>query len=155
MLAHRERFYQSRLIEHAVRSSVQYQDTLQQATSYFAAKGSSLTQAHQQAIDWIRQQVEAQAYMGPHAHCACGRAARAGPAQGQAWRPHSNKPLIITDRRSRTRFRFYADVGEAWETTYGLLSSAMIGRLIGLRGNGLVVARARRLGHRDGRIPPT
>jgi DHA2 family multidrug resistance protein len=33
VLAHREQFHRSRLIERAVRSSVQYQDTLQQATS--------------------------------------------------------------------------------------------------------------------------
>jgi len=30
-------------------------------TSYFTAQGSSLVQAHQQAIDWIGQQVQAQA----------------------------------------------------------------------------------------------
>jgi MFS transporter, DHA2 family, multidrug resistance protein len=42
-------------------SSAQYQDTLQQVTSYFAAHGSSLIQAQQQAIAWIGQQVHAQA----------------------------------------------------------------------------------------------
>lgn len=61
VLAHREQFHQSRLVEHVLPSSVQYQDTLQQVTSYFAAQGSSLAQAHQQAIDWIGQQVQAQA----------------------------------------------------------------------------------------------
>jgi DHA2 family multidrug resistance protein len=30
-------------------------------TSYFTAHGSSLAQAHQQAIDWIGQQVQSQA----------------------------------------------------------------------------------------------
>ena len=30
-------------------------------TNYFAAQGSSLAQAQQQAIDWIGQQVQAQA----------------------------------------------------------------------------------------------
>jgi len=59
--AHREQFHQSRLAEHAIPSSVQYQDTLQQMTSYFAAHGNSLAQAHQRAIDWIGQQVQAQA----------------------------------------------------------------------------------------------
>ena len=35
--------------------------TLHQVTNYFAAQGSSLAQAHQQAIQWIGQQVQAQA----------------------------------------------------------------------------------------------
>jgi DHA2 family multidrug resistance protein len=61
VLSHREQFHQSRLVEHAIPSSVQYQDTLQQVTSYFAAHGSSQAQAHQQAIDWIGQQVQMQA----------------------------------------------------------------------------------------------
>jgi DHA2 family multidrug resistance protein len=61
VLAHREQFHQSRLVEHAIPSSVQYQDTLNQVTHYFVAQGSSLIQAHQQAIQWIGQQVQAQA----------------------------------------------------------------------------------------------
>ena len=61
VLAHREQFHQARLVEHAIPSSAQYQDTLQQATNYFAAHGSSLLQAQQQAIAWIGQQVQAQA----------------------------------------------------------------------------------------------
>jgi DHA2 family multidrug resistance protein len=61
VLAHHEQFHQSRLVEHAIPSSVQYQDTLQQVTNYFAAHGSSLIQAQQQAIAWIGQQVQAQA----------------------------------------------------------------------------------------------
>jgi DHA2 family multidrug resistance protein len=60
VLAHREQFHQSRLVEHAIPSSVQYQDTLQQVTHYFTAHGSSLAQAHGQAIDWIGQQVQTQ-----------------------------------------------------------------------------------------------
>ncbi len=61
VLTHREQFHQSRLIEHAIPSSVQYQHTLQQATTYFAAHGSLAAQAHRQAIQWIGQQVQAQA----------------------------------------------------------------------------------------------
>jgi DHA2 family multidrug resistance protein len=61
VLTHREQFHQSRLIEHAIPSSVQYQDTLNQVTNYFVAQGSSLIQAQQQAIAWIGQQVQAQA----------------------------------------------------------------------------------------------
>jgi DHA2 family multidrug resistance protein len=61
VLAHREQFHQSRLVEHVIPSSVQYQDTLQQVTHYFIAQGSSLIQAQQQAVAWIGQQVQAQA----------------------------------------------------------------------------------------------
>jgi MFS transporter, DHA2 family, multidrug resistance protein len=61
VLAHREQFHQSRLVEDVIPSSVQYQDTLHQATGYFAAQGSSLLQARQQAFAWIGQQVQAQA----------------------------------------------------------------------------------------------
>ena len=61
LLAHREQFHQSRLVEHVIPSSVQYQDTLQQVTHYFVTQGSSLIQAQQLAIAWIGQQVQAQA----------------------------------------------------------------------------------------------
>jgi DHA2 family multidrug resistance protein len=61
----REQLHQSRLIDQAIPSSVQYQDTLHQATNYFVAQGSGLWQAKQQAIQWIGQQVQAQAsYLG-------------------------------------------------------------------------------------------
>src|SRR6202035_958257 len=61
VLTHREQFHQSRLVESVLPSSVQYQDTLHRVTDYFAAEGSSLLQAQQQAIQWIGQQVLAQA----------------------------------------------------------------------------------------------
>ena len=61
VLAHREQFHQSRLVESVIPSSAQYQDTLQQVTSYFLGHGSSLLQAQQQAIQWIGQQVQTQA----------------------------------------------------------------------------------------------
>ncbi len=61
VLAHREQFHQSRLIEHVVPSSVGYQETLRRVTDYFASHGSSLLQAQQQAIDWVGQQVQGQA----------------------------------------------------------------------------------------------
>jgi MFS transporter, DHA2 family, multidrug resistance protein len=61
VLTHREQFHQSRLVESVLPSSVQYQDTLQQVTDYFVAQGNSLLQAQQQAIQWIGQQVQAQA----------------------------------------------------------------------------------------------
>jgi DHA2 family multidrug resistance protein len=61
VLAHREQFHQSRLVENVVPSSAQYQNTLHQVINYFVAQGSSLAHAQQQAIAWIGQQVQAQA----------------------------------------------------------------------------------------------
>ena len=61
VLAHREQFHQNRLIEHAIPSNIPYQQTLDQVTNYFVVQGSSLLQAKQQAIQWIGQQVQAQA----------------------------------------------------------------------------------------------
>jgi MFS transporter, DHA2 family, multidrug resistance protein len=61
VLAHREQFHQNRLVEQVIPSSTTYQDTLQQITNYFTAHGSSLAQAHDQAIQWIGAQVQAQA----------------------------------------------------------------------------------------------
>ncbi|WP_051379513.1 DHA2 family efflux MFS transporter permease subunit [Bradyrhizobium murdochi] len=61
VLTHREQFHQSRLVEQVLPSNPQYQDTLQQVTSFFAGHGSSLAQAHDQAIQWIGQQVQTQA----------------------------------------------------------------------------------------------
>jgi DHA2 family multidrug resistance protein len=61
VLTHREQFHQSRLVEQVLPSSPQYQDTLQQMTSFFAGHGSSSAQAHDQAIQWIGQQVQTQA----------------------------------------------------------------------------------------------
>ena len=61
VLTHREQFHQSRLAENLIPSGVQYQDALHRLTDYFAAQGSSFLQAQQQAIQWIGQQVQAQA----------------------------------------------------------------------------------------------
>jgi DHA2 family multidrug resistance protein len=61
VLAHREQFHQSRLVDTLVPSSVQYQDTLHQLTNYFLSQGSPLVAARQQAIQWIGQQVQTQA----------------------------------------------------------------------------------------------
>jgi DHA2 family multidrug resistance protein len=61
VLAHRQQFHQSRLVEQVIPSSPQYQHTLQQATQYFLAQGSSLAQAQSQAFAWIGQQLQAQA----------------------------------------------------------------------------------------------
>jgi DHA2 family multidrug resistance protein len=61
VLWRREQFHQVRLVDQAVPSSVQYQDTLHQMTNYFLAQGSSLIEARQQAFAWIGQQVQTQA----------------------------------------------------------------------------------------------
>jgi DHA2 family multidrug resistance protein len=61
VLAHREQFHQSRLVETVTASGVAYQDALHRAIDYFAAQGATLAQAQQQAIDWIGQQVQTQA----------------------------------------------------------------------------------------------
>ena len=61
VLTDREQFHQSRLVEQVIPSSSTYQNTLQQITNYFTAHGSSLAQAHDQAIQWIGQQVQIQA----------------------------------------------------------------------------------------------
>jgi MFS family permease len=53
----RQQFHQTRLVEHAIPSSIQYQETLHQITNYFLGRGSLLPQARQQAINWIGQQV--------------------------------------------------------------------------------------------------
>jgi DHA2 family multidrug resistance protein len=61
VLAHRAQFHQSSLAAYAIPSGIAYQQTVQQLTNYFAAQGSSLSQASQQAIAWIGQQIQTQA----------------------------------------------------------------------------------------------
>ena len=60
VLAHREQFHQSRLVELANPTTTQYQNTLKQVMDYFTAHGSSLAQAQQQGFNWISQQVQTQ-----------------------------------------------------------------------------------------------
>jgi DHA2 family multidrug resistance protein len=61
VLAHREQFHQSRLVESTVPSSISYQQTLKQMTDYFHSLGASASVAQQQAFAWIGQQVQVQA----------------------------------------------------------------------------------------------
>ena len=61
VLAHREQFHQSRLVELVNPAATQYQETLKQVTDYFVSHGASLVQAQQQAIAWIGQQIQTQA----------------------------------------------------------------------------------------------
>jgi MFS transporter, DHA2 family, multidrug resistance protein len=61
MLWDREQFHQTQLVGEVLPSSPQYQNALHQVTNYFTAQGSSPADAHQQAIQWIGQQVQTQA----------------------------------------------------------------------------------------------
>jgi MFS transporter, DHA2 family, multidrug resistance protein len=61
VLTHREQFHQNRLVEQVIPSSASYQNALQQITSFFTSQGSSLAHAHDQAMQWIGQQVQVQA----------------------------------------------------------------------------------------------
>jgi len=60
VLARREQFHRSRLVEHAIPSSGQYQGTLQHIMDYFVAQGSDYIHAQQQAIGWMGQQIQTQ-----------------------------------------------------------------------------------------------
>jgi MFS transporter, DHA2 family, multidrug resistance protein len=61
VLWRREQFHQNMLVDQALPSSVQYQDTLHHMTNYFVGQGSPLVEAQQQAIAWVGQQVQLQA----------------------------------------------------------------------------------------------
>ena len=54
LLNHREQFHQSRLIEHAIPSSQQYQNTLHQVTQYFSRARQPAPQgaAASGGLDW-------------------------------------------------------------------------------------------------------
>lgn len=60
VLAHREQFHQSRLVETVVPSNMSYQEAMQQLTGYFMSAGSNAAEAHQQAIGWIGRKIAAQ-----------------------------------------------------------------------------------------------
>jgi MFS transporter, DHA2 family, multidrug resistance protein len=61
VLAHRQQFHQSRLVDLVNPSTIQYQEMLKQVMNYFTMQGVSLVQAQQQALSWISQQLQAQA----------------------------------------------------------------------------------------------
>lgn len=67
MLAQRQQFHQSRLIEHAAPSDLGYQQTVDQMTRFFQAQGASPSDAASQAIAWVgrtlQQQVDFLAYI--------------------------------------------------------------------------------------------
>jgi MFS transporter, DHA2 family, multidrug resistance protein len=61
VLAHREQFHQNRLAEAAIPSAIPYQQTMTQATHYFAGMGAAPGEAKAQAFAWIGQQLQNQA----------------------------------------------------------------------------------------------
>jgi len=61
VLWRREQFHQTRLVDQALPSSVQYQDTLHHMTNYFIGQGTSPAEAPMQTIAWVGQQVLTQA----------------------------------------------------------------------------------------------
>jgi DHA2 family multidrug resistance protein len=67
ILAQRQQFHQSRLIEHAAPSDLGYQQTIEAMTRYFQAQGSNASDAASQAVAWagrtLQQQVDFLAYI--------------------------------------------------------------------------------------------
>ncbi|WP_439405480.1 DHA2 family efflux MFS transporter permease subunit [Bradyrhizobium sp. DASA03076] len=67
ILAQRQQFHQSRLIEHAAPSDLGYQQTIEAVTRYFQAQGSNASDAASQAVAWVgrtlQQQVDFLAYI--------------------------------------------------------------------------------------------
>lgn len=67
LLAQRQQFHQSRLIEHAAPSDLGYQQTIDVMTRYFQAQGSNASDAASQAVAWVgktlQQQVDFLAYI--------------------------------------------------------------------------------------------
>jgi DHA2 family multidrug resistance protein len=60
VLAQRQQFHQSRLIEHAAPSDIGYQQTIDAMTRYFQSQGSNASEAASQAIAWVGQTLQQQ-----------------------------------------------------------------------------------------------
>ena len=60
VLAQRQQFHQSRLVENIVPSDVGYQQTIGAMTRFFEAKGSNASDAASQAIAWVGQTLQHQ-----------------------------------------------------------------------------------------------
>lgn len=67
LLAQRQQFHQTRLIEHAAPSDLGYQQTIDAMTRYFQAQGSNASDAASQVVAWVgktlQQQVDFLAYI--------------------------------------------------------------------------------------------
>jgi DHA2 family multidrug resistance protein len=60
ILAQRQQFHQSRLVEHIAPSDVGYQQTIDTMTRFFQAQGSNASDAASQAIAWVGQTLQRQ-----------------------------------------------------------------------------------------------
>jgi len=60
VLAQRQQFHQSRLVENIVPSDIGYQQTIDAMTRFFQAKGSNASDAASQAIAWVGQTLQHQ-----------------------------------------------------------------------------------------------
>jgi DHA2 family multidrug resistance protein len=60
ILAQRQQFHQSRLIEHVAPSDVGYQQTIDAVTRFFQAQGSNASDAAGQAVAWVGQTLQQQ-----------------------------------------------------------------------------------------------
>src|SRR5215831_6199753 len=60
VLAQRQQFHQSRLVEHIVPSDVGYQQAIDAMTKFFEAQGSNASDAASQAIAWVGQTLQHQ-----------------------------------------------------------------------------------------------
>jgi DHA2 family multidrug resistance protein len=61
VLAHREQWHQSRLVEHVVPSDPSYIETMRSLQHFFAERGATAADAQSQALGFIGQQVQEQA----------------------------------------------------------------------------------------------
>jgi DHA2 family multidrug resistance protein len=60
VLAQRQQFHQSRLIEHITPSDLGYQQTIDAMTRFFQAQGSNAPDASGQALAWVGQTLQQQ-----------------------------------------------------------------------------------------------
>jgi MFS transporter, DHA2 family, multidrug resistance protein len=60
VLAQRQQFHQSRLIEHIAPSDLGYQQTIDQMTKFFQTQGSNAADAAAQATAWVGQTLQHQ-----------------------------------------------------------------------------------------------
>ena len=60
VLAQRQQFHQTRLVEHVVPSDTAYQQTIDAMTRFFQAQGSSPSEAAGQAVAWVGQTLQQQ-----------------------------------------------------------------------------------------------
>lgn len=60
MLAQRQQFHQTRLVEHAAPSDLGYQQTIDAVTRYFQAQGANASDAASQALAWVARMLQQQ-----------------------------------------------------------------------------------------------